>query len=341
MHSSAHAIDVHTHFVPEQMPALPGGGPAQQWPSMAPGPSCCHRHVMVAGKIYRTVTDQCWSAPRRIADMDPMGIRRQVLSVMPELLSYWMPAAAAAILLRDLNQQIAAVVDARPDRFSGFAAVPLQDLEAAIAELKYAKSIGLIGVEIGSNINGRPIGAPEFDPFFAAAARLDMAVFVHALRPAGMERLVGPGALEQAVGFPGEIGLAAASAISSNLGERHPGLRICFSHGGGSLASLLPRLEHARGAFPALAEAIHASPREQARHFFYDALVYDAATLRHLIGQFGARQLVLGTDYPFQIMEKDPIGRLAEAGIDDATSELLARANAERFLGLASRDERT
>jgi aminocarboxymuconate-semialdehyde decarboxylase len=338
MSSSRFAIDVHTHFVPEKMPALPDGGPISQWPSMAPGPSCCHRHVMVGGRVYRTVTDQCWSAPKRIADMQSMGVHRQVLSPMPELLSYWMPASAAKVFLRDLNEQMAAVVNAQPDCFSGFAAVPLQDVDMAIAELEYARELGLIGVEIGSNINGRPIGAPEFDSFFAAAARLNMAVFVHAIRPAGMERLVGPGVLEQGLAFPGEIGLAAASAITSNLSERHPGLRLCFSHGGGSLALLLPRLEHARQSFPVLADAIHTSPREQARHFYYDALVYDAATLRHLIGQFGEKQLVLGTDYPFQIMENDPVGRLSEAGLDDATRDLLAHANAARFLGLAAPD---
>lgn len=338
MSSSTLAIDVHTHFVPEKMPELPDGGPVAQWPSMAPGPSCCHRHVMVDGKVYRTVTDQCWSAPKRIADMQSMGIRRQVLSPMPELLSYWMPADAAKVFLRDLNEQIAAVVNAQPDCFSGFAAVPLQDVDMAIAELEYARKLGLIGVEIGSNINGKPIGAPEFDPFFAAAARLNMAVFVHAIRPAGLERLVGPGVLEQGLAFPGEIGLAAGSAITSNLSERHPGLRLCFSHGGGSLALLLPRLEKARQSFPVLASAIHASPRELARQFYYDALVYDAATLRYLIDQFGAERLVLGTDYPFQIMETDPLGRLDEAGLDDATRDLLAHANAARFLGLAEPD---
>lgn len=333
---SSLAIDIHTHFVPEHMPALPDGGPAMQWPSMAPGASCCHRHVMIAGKVYRTVTDQCWSAPKRIADMESMSIHHQVLSPMPELLSYWLPAQAAKILLRDLNEQIAAVVHARPDRFSGLAAVPLQDVDLAIGELEYAHSkLGLIGIEIGSNINSRPIGAPEFDPFFAAAARLNMSVFVHAIRPIGIERLIGPGPLEQGLAFPGEIGLAAASAITSNLCERHPGLRLCFSHGGGSLGLLLPRLEQARNSFPVLAEAIHGSPREQARRFFYDALVYDAAALRYLLDQFGAEQLVLGTDYPFQIMETDPIGRLHEAGLDDRTKDLLMHVNAARFLGLA------
>jgi aminocarboxymuconate-semialdehyde decarboxylase len=237
------------------------------------------------------------------------------------------------VLLRDINQQMAALVAEQPDRFCALAAVPLQDVQLAIDELEYAaNTLRMPGVEIGSNINGRPIGAPEFEPFFAAAARLDMAVFVHAIRPAGTERLVGPPALEQALGFPCEIGLAAASVITANLLIRHPALRIGFSHGGGALAMLLPRLEHAWHAFPALSSAIEASPLEQARRMFFDTLVYDPATLRHLAERFGTDGLMIGTDYPFQILEKDPVGRLVQAGFDAATQARLRHDNAARFL---------
>jgi aminocarboxymuconate-semialdehyde decarboxylase len=327
------AIDVHTHFVPEHLALRPNGAQENTWPSMAPAQSCCHRHVMIAGSVYRTVTDQCWDAPRRIEDMAPMGITHQVLSPMPELLSYWMPAKDAQVLLRDINEQMARLVAAHPDKFSALAAVPLQDVDMAIAELEYAKNtLHMAGVEIGSNINGRPIGAPEFDPFFAAAARLDMAVFVHAIRPAGMERLIGPPIFEQALGFPNEIGVAAASAITSNMLVRHPTLRIAFSHGGGSLAMLLPRLQHAWNAFPVLRETMQVAPDEQARRLFYDTLVYDKKALRYLVERFGAERLMVGTDYPFAILETDPLGRLVEAGFDAATVTRLRHDTAAHFL---------
>jgi aminocarboxymuconate-semialdehyde decarboxylase len=331
--SRAQAIDVHTHFVPKHLAASPSGGAIDGWPSMAPGSTCCHRHVMIANKVYRAVTNQCWSAPKRLEDMAAMSIARQVLSPMPELLSYWLPAMAARTLLRDINEQMAEVVAAHPDRFTALAAVPLQDVDLAIEEMEYAaKVLKIPGLEIGSNINGRPLGAPEFEPFFAAAASLGMAIFVHAIRPAGAERLIGPASLEQAVGFPNEIGLAAASVITTNLISRHPGLRIAFSHGGGSLISILPRLQHAWRVFPALKSAIEISPVEQARLLYYDALVYDASTLRHLIAHFGGDALMLGTDYPFQICEMDPVGRLIEADLDAATVARLCHDNAARFL---------
>ena len=327
------AIDIHTHFVPEHLALRPNGAGEHTWPCMAPAQSCCHRHVMIAGSVYRTVTEQCWSAPRRIDDMTPTGITHQVLSPMPELLSYWLPAKDARVLLRDINEQMALLVAGHPQRFSALAAVPLQDIDMAIAELEYAKNtLNLAGVEIGSNINGRPVGAPEFDAFFTAAARLDMPVFVHAIRPAGLERLIGPGLLEAALGFANEIGISAASAITTNMLVRHPALRIAFSHGGGSLAMLLPRLQHAWQVFPAIRECMAVAPLEQAQQLFFDTLVYEKMALRYLVERFGNKRLMIGTDYPFAILEPDPLLRLEEAGFDAATLCRLRYDNAAHFL---------
>lgn len=327
-------IDVHAHFVPAGFP-LPGGSDwPKGWPSMAPAPKCNHRHVMIDDKIYRTVSDQCWEPSKRREDMAAMQIAHQVLSPMPELLAYWLPREHARVLLRDMNERMARVVDDDNEHFSGLGAVPLQDVDLAIDELHYlAGTLGLSGVEIGSNINGRPIGAPEFVPFFEAAEKLGMAVFVHAVKPAGMDRLVGPPALEQALAFPGEIGLAAASAITSNLGVRHPALRLAFSHGGGSLAMLIPRLAQACSLFPALRDAVVEAPEVQARRFYYDTLVYDRLTLRHLIDRFGIDRLMLGTDYPFLIQEANPVGRVTDLALDSRELDRLLFANARNFLG--------
>jgi aminocarboxymuconate-semialdehyde decarboxylase len=301
---------------------------------MAPA-HACHRSVMIAGKVYRTVSDKCWDTGRRLEDLHSMGLNLQVISPMPELLSYWMKASDAQALLRYLNEQIAAMVAESQGKLAGFGAVPLQDPELAIRELEYAvQTLGLVGVEVGSNINGRPIGAPEFEPFLAACAAMGAAVFVHAVRPAGMERLIGPAPLQQVLAYPGDVGLAAASVITSNLIERHPGLRIAFSHGGGTLAMLLPRLQQGWKVFPALADAIGPAPSEQARKLFYDTLVFDATTLRHLVSVFGETQLMIGTDYPFNFHERNPIAALDAAGFDTATRDLLLRTNAQRFLHL-------
>ncbi len=322
-------------MVPHDFPRYLGAAAPADWPSMAPA-QACHRSVMIAGKNYRTVSDKCWDTAGRIADLPEMGLDLQAISPMPELLSYWMDATDAQPLLRYLNEQIAAMVAESGGHLIGLGAVPLQDVDMAIRELEYCvRTLGFAGVEVGSNINGRPIGAPEFDPFLEACESLGAAVFVHAIRPAGMERLIGPPPLQQVLGYPGDVGLAAASVLTTNLMQRRPGLRIAFSHGGGTLGLLLPRLQQGWGVFPALKEGITASPREQACKLFFDTLVFDAPTLRHLAGQFGETQLLIGTDYPFNFHDRRPVESIDAAGFDEATRELLLQGNARRFLGLA------
>lgn len=327
-------VDIHTHVVPENFPAYAGRGNGAAWPSMVPA-QACHRHVMIAGKVFRTVPDKCWDGQTRIVDMDALGIERQVLSPMPELLSYWLDAADAAALTRHLNEEIARLVQARPERFSGLGAVPLQDLGLAIAELDHAVNrLGLAGIEIGTNVNGAPIGAPEFEPFFAAAEQWGAAIFVHPLRPCGMERLVGPAMLEQVLAFPCETGLAAASLLTGGTLAKHPGLRIALSHGGGSFAALATRLNHAWTIFPALREQMHEAPLDIAKRFYFDSLVYNPDVLRQQIALFGKRQTMIGSDYPFVIQEQAPLQRIVELGLDAETEDLLCRGNALRWLGI-------
>jgi aminocarboxymuconate-semialdehyde decarboxylase len=326
-------VDIHAHIVPATFPSYLKGSSPAGWPAMADAQPC-HRHVVIDGRNYRTVSDRCWDVPKRLADMEGMALSLQAISAMPELMSYWMDAATADELLRYINDQIAGMVGESGGRLVGLGAVPMQDMNLALAELhRLMRDLDFAGVQIGSNINGKPIGAPEFDAFFEAAEELGAAVFVHAVRPCGQDRLVGPAQLQQVLAYPGDVGLAAASVICSNLMLRRPKLRIAFSHGGGTLGLLLPRLEEGRRVFPALQESITASPTEQARTLFYDALVYDEPTLRYLTVLFGETQIMVGTDYPFIFHERHPVERIEAAFADEITRRRLLHDNAATFLG--------
>jgi len=327
------SIDVHTHVVPENFPPYRGSGRDIPWPSMAEA-HACHRHVMISGKVYRTVSDGCWSVPRRVEDMNGMRVARQALSPMPELLSYWLPLEDAKVLVRHLNEEIAAMVERAPQRLVGLGAVPLQDLQSAVEELEYVvKSLKFSGVEIASHVNGTSIGAPQFEPFFAAAEEMGAAIFVHPLRPAGQDRIVGPFS-DQAVCFPGDIALACASMITGGVAARHPKLRIAFSHGGGTMPILLPRLVHAWNVFPKAKESLPESPATIAKRFFYDELVFEPKAVRFLLESFGQSQIVLGTDYPFALGDFHPMKTLEGANLDAATVAAISAGNARRFLGL-------
>jgi aminocarboxymuconate-semialdehyde decarboxylase len=326
-------IDVHTHVVPEHFPPYLGRGADVPWPSTVPA-HACHRHVMVSGKVYRTVSHQCWSSAVRIGDMDRQGTMRQVLSPMPELLAPWLDAEDGRTLCRHLNDTIAAMVAEAPQRFVGLGAVPLQDVGVAIAELdRLLHETRLAGVELPSHVNGIALGDARLRPFFAAAAEWSAAIFVHPLRPCGMDRLVGPAALEQVLAFPGEIGLAGASLMSSGCLAELPSLRVALSHGGGSLAMLLPRLRHAHAVLPPVRDALAGDPLTEARRLWIDDLVYDAATLRHLVAVFGVDRVMAGSDYPFSIMDAEPAASIDAASFDAATRAALRAGNARRWLG--------
>ncbi|PXF29109.1 aminocarboxymuconate-semialdehyde decarboxylase [Pokkaliibacter plantistimulans] len=337
-------IDIHAHVVPGHFPAWLDRQIPQGWPAMVEAPARaghCHRHVMIDGKNYRTVTDHCWNVARRLADLPEMGIATQVISPMPELLSYWLPAGTAQPLVRFLNETIAAMVAESNGVLQGFGAVPLQDMNLALAELDYLHShLHLSGVEIGSHINGIPLGDMRLRPFFEACAERDIPVFVHALKPTGMDRLVGPAQLQQVLAYPSDVGLAATSVITGNLLESLPALRLAFSHGGGTFASLLPRLQQGWLVFPDLQESIQTAPVTQARQLYFDTLVFDPHTLQHLIQQFGASQLMLGTDYPFNFREKHPAQQVLACQLNDADRDALLSGNAARFLGFASQQTR-
>jgi aminocarboxymuconate-semialdehyde decarboxylase len=325
-------IDVHSHVVPSRFPGR--DDPPDAWPSVH-SVDACHGQVMIGSRPYRLVSDACWLASRRLEAMDAAGIGLQVLSPMPELFSYWMETAAADDLIRYTNDVLAALVQEGAGRFRALAGVPLQDLDRAIAELTRVMALpGFAGVEIGSNINGIPVGHSHLFPFFAEAERLGAAVFVHAVRPAGSERLVGPAPLQQVLGYPTDIGLAAASAITNNLLSRFPSLRLAFSHGGGTFAALLPRLEQGYATFPALRDSLGESPSQQARRLFVDSLVFDRDMLRQLVQIFGEDHVMIGTDYPFNFREEAPMRRIEEAFEEARLRDRLTRLNAAAFLGL-------
>jgi len=327
-------IDIHTHIVPEKFPPYRGKGKDVPWPSMTAASDACHKHVMISGKVYRTVADGSWSVPRRIEAMSGMRVNRQALSPMPELLSYWLPVDDAKVLIRYLNEQIAEMTALAPERFVGLGCVPLQDPDSAVRELEFLKKdLKFAGVEIASHVNGVSIGDARFEPFFAAAERLGAAIFVHALRPAGQERIVGAFP-EQAVCFPGDVALACASMITGGIASRHPKLRIAFSHGGGTMSILMPRLVHAWNVFPKAKESLPESPAAIARRFYYDELVFEPRAVRFLVETFGNTQILVGTDYPFALGDMNPVGTLERAALDASTVTSITSANAKRFLGL-------
>lgn len=332
-------IDMHAHVLPGGYP--PPGPATEGWPSMTPAGSEGAR-LMEFGPVRFTAQPAFFDAAARLAAMDASGTDAEVVSPMPPLLNYRLPATAGRDLARWINEFVAKLCAVEPARFYGLGTVPLQDPGLAAAELAGVAAAGLAGVEVASQVNGVYLGDERFAGFFAEAQRLDLAILVHAL-PAGLGDLLPRRAMPD-FGVGVDAALAAASVISSALPETCPGLRLAFTHGGGGMPLILPRAHYfwagtwnEEPPLPGRAQApgrAARSPVEYARRYWYDTCVFDRRALRYLIEEIGPDRLTIGTDFPAMPREA-PAGRtLRSLGLPAATTADITWNNTFRFLGI-------
>jgi aminocarboxymuconate-semialdehyde decarboxylase len=261
-----------------------------------------------------TVPAQLFSLEMQLEDLHRQQLARRVMQAPPFTILYELPPDQGVTWSRRLNDGIAAAARSHPESFIGFATVPLQDVTAAIAELDRATvELGLRGVEILTSINGVGLDTPTLDPFWAEAERLDVPILIHPHDVAGAERLDGY-YLRNLIGNPTETAIAGARLLFSGVLERFPSLRIILSHGGGSLPHISGRLRHGFAVRPEARERAR-DPLAQLGRLFYDTIVFDPLILRHLVAVVGASQVVLGTDYPFDMGEEAPVAFVRQAGL--------------------------
>jgi aminocarboxymuconate-semialdehyde decarboxylase len=328
-------IDLHTHILPHSWPDLReryGCGGFIQLEHYVPG----RARMMLDGRCFREIEDNCWDAGRRLEDCEKHGVSAQVLSTVPVMFSYWAKPEHGYDLARILNDHLAEVVRAHPGRFFGLGTLPLQAPDLAIAEMeRCVKELGLQGVQIGSHVNDWNLDHPALFPVFEAAERWGAAVFVHPWDMLGRERM-SKYWLPWLVGMPAETALAMCSLIFSGVLERLPRLRIAFAHGGGAFPGTIGRIEHGFRVRPDLCAVDNdKNPRSYLGKFYLDSLVHDADALRSLVRLVGVERIALGSDYPFPLGEHEP-GKLIESLVDlpVAARERMLAGTALEFLGI-------
>jgi len=263
--------------------------------------------------------------------MDSHQVDVQVLSVMPELFSYWATVGEAKRFSLAMNEWVAEAVARYPNRFVGLGIVPLQDVDTACELLSRVKSSGLAGVEIGSNVEGTSAAEIGFLPFYKEAERLDLAIFVHSFHPAYGRELIHR-EFFNSVTFPLEIGYFAASVVTNGILDACPKLRVALSHGGGNAALAIPRLQSTWERNESLRNRLHISPLEHFSRLYYDSLLFDHRAIQYLIQMVGVERVVVGSDYPFLDMQlgMDAIPR----DIDPGLRHLMFTDNALAFLNI-------
>ena len=274
------------------------------------------------------------SVAERLRDLDAMGVDIQVLSPAPPQYHYGIPGAAGLDVAQLVNDRIAAMVRERPDRFVGLGTVPMQAPDLAVAELeRVVRTLGLRGVELGTHVDGAELSEERFRPVFARAEALGAVVFLH---PNGFPdgRRLTQHYFMNVIGNPLDSTVAVSHLIFGGVLDAHPRLKILVAHGGGFLAAYDGRMDHAHRVRPDCRERILRPPSSYLQRLYFDTLVFTTRQLEYLAARYGCDHLVLGTDYPFDMADFDPIEHVVSTGFDAATTAAIAGGNAKRLLGL-------
>jgi len=323
-------IDIHCHL------AIPSAD-AMMRPHQNPAAISINSFTSPASdevnrKQFAQIGRKLASIDDHIADMDATGVDIQAISPSPGQYYYWAAPELGLDAARMVNDGMAEAVARHPDRLVGMGTVPLQSAELAVRELRrLTGELGLRGVEISSNVDGRELADPEFRPFFAAAEELGVLVFMHPLGFTHGQRL-SEHYFNNLIGNPLESTIAVGHLIFGGVLDDHPGLKLCVAHGGGYLPGYIGRMDHAFRAREDCRQHIHREPSSYLRQLYFDTLVFDRRELKYLVETYGADHLMMGTDYPFDMSEADPVGFHSE--LSEADREKILGGTAARLLGL-------
>ncbi len=318
-------IDVHSHVFPREMLDLIRARPLDYGMRFAITDS--GEKLMRDDGHASPLFDEFFEADAKIAGMDRKGLDISVISPTPMIYFYNIDADRAITAARVTNDGVANMVAKRPDRLRGMATLPMQNTDAAIAELeRVVKDHGFRSIELGCTIVGDSLAEKRYRPVLKRAQELKAFIFTHPHftgERCGLDTYY----LSNLVGFPMDTVTMAAHLMFSGALDELPGLNIVLVHGGGYLPYQIGRLAHGYAVRKEPHVNKASSPRDLLRRFHFDALTHDDKALAFLIEQVGADRVMLGTDAPFDMGEEKPLARL------DTVSGL-GSANRERVLGL-------
>lgn len=271
----------------------------------------------------------------RIADMNAMGVDVQAVAIAVYQYYYWAGAEIGAKVSRMMNEEFVEATSKYGERFVPLGTVPLQDTEAAIQELRYlVQELGMRGIEIGTHVEGEEISSPRLDAFWAEVERLGAVVVIHTQGTTHADRLQGHNFVN-IIGHPFEATLAQAHLIFNGVMERHPGLKIVVVHGGGFLPAYAGRIDHGWRAREDISEGVPRLPGEYLHRFNFDTMVFEPDQLKFLVDTYGADHVLLGTDYPYDMSDEDPLELIGSTpGLTQRQMDLISGGNAARLLGL-------
>lgn len=324
-------VDVHTHFLPPGLLADARAGDAADGlrTQQAGGQEWMVHRQGFRYPVHRAFHD----VGARLEAMTASGIDVGILSLAPPLFMYWLEAGEGLALCRRANDELSAAGQNSGGRLRPVATLPMQDPDAAVAELRRAvRDLGMVGAEIGTSVEGQSLHTAELRPVLAAASDLGVPLILHPYSVAPRPGLA-DFYLNNLLGNPLETTACAARLILSGALDDLPGLRLVLLHGGGYLPYQIGRLDHGHRVRPESGGCRH-RPSSYLGRFHYDTLTHASGPLAFLIGLVGADHVVYGTDFPFDMGGGPCPEQLAGIGLADRDREAIAGANAASLFAL-------
>ena len=331
-------VDIHCHFTSKRADemALPLRPQAAEPTLAVVTPAERERHA----RYIESLDGRIRGTDKRLAEMDEQGVDVQVVSPGPMQYFYWTEPEMGRSLSRMVNDDLAEICARNPERLKPMCTVPLQNAEMAVAELvRCHKDLGMRAVEISTNVNGGEISDPRLEAFWAKAEELDMLVFLHPLGFTDGKRL-GRHNFNNVIGNPLESAIAVGYLIYDGVLDRHPGLKLCVAHGGGYAAHYIGRFDHSWSSRPNERAGAKKKPSEYVSRLYFDTVQYDPIEVENLVRRWGADRVLMGTDWPYTMGEKDPVGLLDRCtALDHAARDKIAGLNAAKLLGVEVKEK--
>jgi len=297
-------IDIHSHVIPDRIVAAIAANPGR-FRARVEGEGSARRIIHDQGYVY-PLFEEFRRVEAKLAAMDRKGIDISVISPAPPMFYYWADADLALDVAGLVNDGVADMVGARPDRLRGMATVPMQHPDAAVAELeRVVRAYGFKAVEIGTSIEGAQVAEERFRPLLRRASELNVFVFAHPYyvgAKSGLESYY----LTNLIGNPLDTTVMLANLMFSGRLDELPDLKIVLAHGGGFIPYQIGRLVHGHRVRSETNGISKSSPKDLLKRIYFDSLVFEPQALRYLIDLVGADHVCIGTDAPFDMADENP-----------------------------------
>lgn len=321
-------IDTHAHIIVPEI--LRSANPAEEWRPRVVWENG-RQFVEYGPKRIGSALREFVMPENILNEMEKSRVDAVLLCPWVSLVRYEAAPAESLDACQVQNDALSLLVKKYPRKIAALGMIPLQDVALAIRELERLMKSGLKGVEIGTHINGVYPGDARFRPFWEACESLNAFVFIHPVEGGGRVELRDY-YLWNVIGNPMETTVAAGHLILSGVLEAYPRLKILLAHGGGALPYLHGRLDRGFKMRPEINTVISKPPTEYIKQFYFDTILHDPLVLKNMVDFVGADHVLLGSDYPFDMGNENPVEHVRSANLGSENEKKILESNASQLL---------